>query len=113
MQYINSGEKMSTRDAVQLTAGERGTDQTFQRTSIVLDLLAKVPDKGLRFTDLQDPTGFSKATLHRLLAGLVNPGLVDIEMSRYYPGFRLGLWAAAARNRHGFAQRIGPIIRAL
>jgi DNA-binding IclR family transcriptional regulator len=62
---------------------------------------------------LQEQTEFSKATLHRLLAGLVNHGFVDSEQSRYYPGFRLGLWAAPARNRHGFAQRIGPIIRAL
>ncbi len=104
---------MSTTEAMQLAAGERGTDQTFQRTSIVLDLLAKVPEKGLRFTDLKEQAGFSKATLHRLLAGLVSHGFVDIEDARYFPGFRLGLWSAAARNRHGFAQRIGPIIRTL
>ncbi|RTZ48215.1 IclR family transcriptional regulator [Candidimonas sp. SYP-B2681] len=106
---------MSTREVVQLAAGDRGTDQTFHRTSIVLNLLAKVADEGLRFTDLQEQTGFSKATLHRLLAGLVNHGFVDFEQpgSRYYPGFCLGLWASAARNRYGFAQRIAPIIRAL
>lgn len=104
---------MSTREAVQIAAGERGTDQTFQRTSIVLDLLARESENGLRFTDLKEQAGFSKATLHRLLAGLVSHGFVDTEGPRYYPGFRLGLWSAAARNRHGFAQRVGPIIRTL
>lgn len=111
--YINEGEKMSTTEPAQIAAGERGTDQTFQRTSIVLDLLAKEPENGLRFTDLKELAGFSKATLHSLLAGLVSHGFVDNEGPRYYPGFRLGLWAAAARNRHGFAQRVGPIIRTL
>ncbi len=104
---------MSTRETLQIAAGERGTDQTFQRTSIVLDLLAKGSEKGLRFTDLKEQAGFSKATLHRLLTGLVNHGFVDLEGSRYFPGFRLSLWSTAARNRHGFAQRIEPIIRQL
>src|SRR5690606_7732909 len=92
-------------------AGERGTDQNFLRASVVLDTLVRSQHEGLRFIDLLAQTGYSRATLHRLLSGLVNHGFVDLEQpgARYHPGFRLGLWAAAARNRHGFAQRIDPI----
>jgi len=106
---------MSTENEDRERAGKRGTDQTFYRTAVVLGLLAGAANEGLRFTDLQRQTRFSKATLHRLLAGLEEHGFIDLEQpgSRYFPGFRLGLWAAAARNRHGLAQLLGPIVREL
>lgn len=101
--------------ATAVQAGERGIEQTFGRAVAVLDALAQASTGGLRFTDLMLATGFSKATLHRLLGGLVAFGFVDLEQpgGRYFPGYRLGAWAGAAGNRHGFAERAAPIVAAL
>lgn len=115
MKYSKMEKLMSTHEEKVTGFGERGTDQTFRRAGSVLDALTRAQESGLRFTDLIAQTGFSKATLHRLLAELVKHGFVDLEQpgARYFSGLRLGLWAAAARNRYGFAERADPIIRAL
>jgi len=98
-----------------VSAGERGIEQSFGRAACVLDALVQARGQGLRFTDLMHQTGFSKATLHRLLAGLVTYGFVDLEQpgARYFLGFRLGAWVSAAHNRHGLAERAAPIVRRL
>lgn len=98
-----------------VAAGERGIEQSFGRAAVLLDALSRAQNLGLRFTDLMHETGFSKATLHRLLAGLVSYGFVEVEQAggRYFPGLQLGTWAAAARNRFGLADRMAPIVQAL
>lgn len=98
-----------------VSAGERGIEQSFGRAASVLDALVLSRGEGLRFTDLMHQTGFSKATLHRLLSGLLTYGFVDAEHPgpRYFLGFRLGAWVSAAHNRHGLAERAAPIVRRL
>ncbi|HEY4252027.1 MAG TPA: IclR family transcriptional regulator [Roseomonas sp.] len=98
-----------------VAAGDRGVEQTFGRAAAVLDALADAREGGLRFTDLVGATGFSKATVHRLMAGLSAHGLVEADpgSGRYFLGFRLAAWGAAARDRHGLAERAAPALRRL
>lgn len=98
-----------------IAAGERGIDQTFGRAAALFDALAGAHLDGLRFTDLMNQTGFSRATLHRLMSGLQAHGFVEVEKpgGRYFLGLQLGAWAAAARNRFGIAERAAPIVQAL
>jgi DNA-binding IclR family transcriptional regulator len=98
-----------------LAAGDRGIEQSFGRAAALLTALAQAQRTGLRFTDLMNQTGFSKATLHRLLAALNQHGFVEIEQpgGRYFLGFQLGAWAAAVNSRHGLWERTAPIVREL
>ena len=96
-------------------AGDRGIEQSFGRAAILLNVLAQSQRTGLRFTDMVNQTGFSKATLHRLLAALSQHGFVEVEQpgGRYFLGFQLGAWAAAVNSRHGLWERTAPIVRDL
>lgn len=98
-----------------VATGDRGIEQTLGRTATLLDALAQGPKDGMRFTDLMHRTGFSKATLHRLLAGLGAHGFVELEQpgSRYFLGYQLGTWASAVNRRSGLAERARPIVQAL
>lgn len=100
---------------IAVAPGERGTEQTFARACAVLDALADARRTGLRFTDIAGATGFSKATVHRLVAGLVAQGLVEAtgEKQRYFLGHRLAAWGAAARDRHGIVELATPHLDAL
>jgi DNA-binding IclR family transcriptional regulator len=94
--------------------GDRGVEQTFGRARAVLDALTEARGRGLRFTDLVRATGFSKATVHRLLAGLVQHDFVQAGADgRFFLGFRLATWGAAARDRHSMVERATPALRAL
>lgn len=96
-------------------AGDRGIEQSFGRAAVLLNVLAQSQRTGLRFTDLMHQTGFSKATLHRLLAALSQHGFVEIEQpsGRYFVGFQLGAWGAAVNSRHSLWERTAPIVRDL
>ena len=98
-----------------LAAGDRGIEQSFGRAAVLLNVLAQSQRTGLRFTDLMHQTGFSKATLHRLLSALSQHGFVEIEQpgGRYFLGFQLGAWAAAVNSRYGLWERTAPIVRDL
>jgi DNA-binding IclR family transcriptional regulator len=94
--------------------GDRGVEQTFGRARAVLDALAEARGRGLRFTDILRNTGFSKATVHRLLAGLMQHDFVDAGADgRYFLGFRLATLGAAARDRHSLVERTTPALRTL
>lgn len=96
-------------------AGDRGIEQSFGRAAVLLNVLAQSQRNGLRFTDLMNQTGFSKATLHRLLAALSVHGFVEVEQAggRYFLGFQLGAWASAVNSRYGLWERTAPIVRDL
>jgi DNA-binding IclR family transcriptional regulator len=97
-----------------VAVGDRGVEQTFGRASAVLDVLAEARDRGLRFTDIVQATGFSKATVHRLLAGLTAHDFVEAgEEGRFFLGYRLAAWGGAARDRHGIVERTVPVLRTL
>lgn len=63
--------------------------QALRRGLSLLDLVANRP--GQRFTDLTDRSGLTKATTHRMLATLVEAGLlrVDERDQSYHLGFRV------------------------
>jgi DNA-binding IclR family transcriptional regulator len=106
---------MRAANELAVPAGDRGVEQTFGRAAALLEALAAAQEGGLRFTDLVQRTSFSKATVHRLLAGLSLYGFVEVDAAkgRYFLGFRLAAWAAAARNRFGISERADPIMREL
>jgi sugar lactone lactonase YvrE/DNA-binding IclR family transcriptional regulator len=78
--------------------GAEGTDglgrevpgaQALRRGLSLLDIVAAEP--GLRFIDIAERSGLTKPTAHRMLATLVEAGLlrVDDRDQRYHLGFRL------------------------
>ena len=97
------------------SSGDRGIEQSFGRAAVLLNVLAQSQRSGLRFTDIMNQTGFSKATLHRLLAALSMHGFVEVEQrgGRYFLGFQLGAWASAVNSRYGLRERTAPIVCAL
>lgn len=86
-------------------AGEKGDHQNVARAALVIDTLADARDQGLRLTDVVERTGLGTATTHRLLAGLVAHGFVDLDKpsNRYFAGLRMVSWMAAATERYGLA----------
>jgi DNA-binding IclR family transcriptional regulator len=98
-----------------VTAGERGVEQTLGRAATLLDALAGAREHGLRFTDLVNASGYSKATVHRLLAGLRTYGFVELDAAtdRFFLGLRLGGWGTATMARYGLVERTAPILRDL
>jgi DNA-binding IclR family transcriptional regulator len=107
--------ELADRAAVVVAPGDRGVEQTLGRAAALLDALAGARENGLRFTDLVTATGFSKATVHRLLAGLSAHRFVETDpgTGRLFLGFRLAGWGAATRGRHGLVERAAPILRDL
>jgi DNA-binding IclR family transcriptional regulator len=95
--------------------GERGLEQSFGRTSAILDALSQADNTGLRFVDIVRVTGFRQTTVHRLVAALAEHGFIEQEREggRYFLGMRLAGWAFAAANRFSLAEVAHPIMRAL
>jgi DNA-binding IclR family transcriptional regulator len=62
--------------------------------------------KGARLADVVAATGLGKSTAHRLLAALVNCGLLDQDQDSraYYLGYQLLALAEVAANRHGLGE---------
>ncbi len=81
----------------------------------MLDALADHPNDGLRLTDVVQETGLGKATLHRILAGLVESELVshDPVSGRFFIGLRIMKWAAAGRKRYGLVKQMKPTLQAI
>lgn len=86
-------------------AAEKGEHQNVARAALVIDTLARARNQGLRLTDVVERTGLGTATVHRLLAGLVAHGFVDLEKAsnRYFVGLKMVTWTAAATERYGLA----------
>jgi DNA-binding IclR family transcriptional regulator len=77
--------------------------QLLDRAVSLLRALGGGGEDGLRLVDLQRATGLSKPTAHRLLAGLIENGLVahDATTRRYRLGHELVVlgWSVAQRSR--------------
>jgi DNA-binding IclR family transcriptional regulator len=91
---------------------EKGLHQNIGRATMVLTALAANSAEGLRLTDVVNATSLGKATVHRVLSGLVAHGLVDQEKStgRFYLSLKLIGWAMAAGDRFGLARLAGPAL---
>src|SRR5690606_41646567 len=98
-----------------VTAGERGVEQTLGRAATILDALSGAREHGLRFTDIVNTSGYSKATVHRLLAGLRRYGSVELDEAadRRFLGLLLCGWGTATMARYGLVERTAPTLRDL
>jgi DNA-binding IclR family transcriptional regulator len=85
---------------------EKGLYQNIGRATMVLAALADNSAEGMRLTDVVNITSLGKATVHRVLSGLVAHGLVDHDKttSRFYLSLKMIGWAMSAGNRFGLAR---------
>jgi len=90
--------------------------QTVDRAVAILRLLASAGESGLRLIDLQNASGLSKPTVHRLLGSLLQHGLVeqDDDSRRYRLGMEMAVlgWSVSS-GRADLRQLCGPEMQAL
>lgn len=87
-------------------AAERGGEhQNLRRMSLALDALAHSP-QGLRLAEIANVTRLGKATVHRLMNGLLDLGWVDLadDEVTYLLGFRPLALALAAADRYSLVR---------
>ena len=94
---------------------EKGLYQNIGRATMVLTALAANSAEGLRLTDVVNATSLGKATVHRVLSGLVAHGLVDQDKAsgRFFLSLKLIGWAMAAGDRFGLARLAAPALARL
>jgi DNA-binding IclR family transcriptional regulator len=94
---------------------EKGLYQNIGRATMVLGALAANSSEGLRLTDVVNATSLGKATVHRVLSGLVAHGLVDQDKAtgRFFLSLKLIGWAMAAGDRFGLARLAAPALQRL
>ena len=94
---------------------EKGLYQNIGRATMVLKALAANSADGLRLTDVVNATSLGKATVHRVLSGLVAHGLVDQDKAtgRFFLSLKLIGWAMAAGDRFGLARLAAPALARL
>jgi len=102
----NWGMEKNVSDA---DTAEKGLYQNIGRATMVLTALAANSAEGMRLTDVVNTTSLGKATVHRVLSGLVAHGLVDQDKAsgRFFLSLKLISWAMAAGDRFGLARLAG------
>ncbi|GAA5071465.1 IclR family transcriptional regulator [Roseibacterium beibuensis] len=92
----------------------KGT-QSLDRALDILEQIAVQSRDGVRLNDLVNDTRLSRATLHRLLASMVERGIVDhdVKARRYFLGAKLNLWAMTAMPFFDFRDIYAPAISGL
>jgi DNA-binding IclR family transcriptional regulator len=82
---------------------------------MVLNALAANSTEGLRLTDVVNATSLGKATVHRVLSGLLAHGLIDQDKStgRFFLSLKLISWAMSAGDRFGLARLAGNALNRL
>jgi DNA-binding IclR family transcriptional regulator len=106
--------EMETKMA-ETDSSEKGLHQNIARATMVLSAIAANATQGVRLTDVVHATALGKATVHRVLNGLVANGLAEHDKAtgRFYLSLKLIAWAVAAGNRFGLAQLAGPALTRL
>ncbi|NJM34889.1 MAG: helix-turn-helix domain-containing protein [Rhodomicrobium sp.] len=96
-------------------SAEKGLHQNIGRATMVLSALAAHASEGMRLTDVVNATSLGKATIHRMLNGLVANGLVDHDKGsgRFFLSLKLISWALAAGDRFGLARLASPALASL
>jgi DNA-binding IclR family transcriptional regulator len=107
---MNGEHGLMDKKAPDADPAEKGLHQNIGRATMVLTALAANSADGMRLTDVVNTTSLGKATVHRVLSGLVAHGLVDQEKAtgRFYLSLKLIGWAMAAGDRFGLARLAGP-----
>lgn len=82
-------------------AKRTGRNQSVQRAIALLRAVAVAPSDGERLADLAATAGLDRGTAHRILATLVDGGMVeqDAKTKRYHLGIEFFTLASAASNR--------------
>lgn len=105
----------SSPDLPSISAVDGGQHQSAARTELILSVLARASESGLRLQDVAEQTALTKATAHRLLSGLVAYGLVDLDerSGRYFLGMKLFGWASGVADRFGLRRITARALRRL
>lgn len=96
-------------------AGATAGTQTLSRAVRLLKLLTAHNRLGLRLVDVYRRTDLERATVHRMLQGLVAEGLArqDADSKRYYLGPLLYEMGLAAAPRHALRDICLPYLQAI
>ncbi|WP_144629835.1 IclR family transcriptional regulator [Bordetella genomosp. 13] len=91
-------QKSPLVDKASEDAGADGSMKVVARLATVLKTVGQFAARGATFTDVGREAGLGKSTTHRLLAALVEAGLVyqDVESKRYRLGSAIALLGANA-----------------
>jgi DNA-binding IclR family transcriptional regulator len=81
-------------------------NQSIERAAAILRALAEGQGGGLRLTEVATAAKLSRSSAHRLLAALVQVGLVeqDADTGLFHLGFDLFVFGTKAANRHGLIE---------
>lgn len=92
------------------SAVDGGAHQSIARLDLLMSVLASSKGEGLKLMDVCRLSGLGKATVHRLLTGLVQYRLADHDdaTGRYFIGYKVLTWAAGAGERYGLARLARP-----
>jgi DNA-binding IclR family transcriptional regulator len=87
--------------------------ESIGRAVALLRLISMERDQGLRLVDLVERTPLSKSTVHRLLATLIQEGLVDFDADTKRYALGLGLFAlgASASGRYDLRSLAKPSLK--
>jgi DNA-binding IclR family transcriptional regulator len=85
--------------------------RTLSRASSLMRHLAGAPMRAWRLTDLASASGLHKATVHRLLGGLMAEGLVQAIPGGYALGPQAWLIGRAAARRFDLSGFAAPMLR--
>jgi len=89
--------------------------QSLDRALDILQRIAAGSREGVKLSDLLRETELSRASVHRLLASLIEHGIVDHDTvgRRYYLGAKLNLWAMRAMPYFDFREIYAPVMAEL
>lgn len=89
--------------------------QSLDRALDIFQRIAEGNREGVRLSDLLQQTELSRASVHRLLASLIEHGIVDhdTEARRYHLGAKLSLWAMTAMPYFDFCEIYAPVMAEL
>lgn len=96
---------------VSTTSGS-STTQSLDRAMNLLDLVVASSDEGATLATLCGLSGLSKPTVHRLMTGLRNAGLIDYNPAQrlYLPSFKLYQMGVKIAPRFNLIHQLGPIL---
>ncbi len=94
------------------TSASSSTTQSLDRAMNLLDLVVAASDEGATLATLCGRSGLSKPTVHRLMTGLRNAGLVDYNPAQrlYLPSFKLYQMGVKIAPRFNLIHKMGPIL---
>ena len=112
-------DRIAQRDAALrgvATAGSAAPDdsKTLRRGLALMDALLHAPPGGLRVVELCSRTGLSRATVHRLLATLLEMGYAaELSRFRYGAGEKWEALMPTEKKRKDLSEQLAPVLAAI